>query len=273
MPFTKMILTFILFVSVLTISRPASAQAFGEVLARDDSETSFPEPLIFHNVTMNEFAAKMLEHRSTSLKKRAPLGHETVNSADQQALVEEWAARCRERYGTEYHIRWGTCLNRFTMEIHCDKPSAPVRTRTRRHSMECSSTAERQRKCELKAFMNYKGNPAHLPYCADIIPIREKEKEVDVVPKYDGYLTLPDEVRSPGTIDAFYEMSGVPFPALTGSFEYRGHHSSGKEFRSLSPKQAHSWACLGCPAGILYVSTVGYTSEAVGFSVPAGSWY
>lgn len=266
-----MILLYILVVAFLTISRPASAQDSGEVLTRDDGKASFPVPLVFHNLTMDEYTAKLSEHRGTSLKKRVPIGFESSNNADQQALVESWSAECVAKWGEGYRIRHGVCRSYGGLGFYCDKIADPDHARWKSSSLPCVGTKRRPKRCETKYVTNHRGNRARLPYCASVIPINEKEKEVDLVPQYDGYQSLPSEVWSPGTIDAFYEMAG-DFNGLTGSFDYRGHYSSGESFRSLSPKQVHSWACLGCPSGTLYVSTVGFKGEAVGFAVPAGSW-
>lgn len=53
---------FYLLVFLFAYHRPNSATAFGQVLAREDATTvpPFPEPLIFHNLTVEEFTAKLL---------------------------------------------------------------------------------------------------------------------------------------------------------------------------------------------------------------------
>lgn len=274
--------------AILAISYPGSAPAepFKPVLASDGTDAWFPEPIIFHNLSMEAFLFKMSEYRgssfnrrttndfqqaSPSIFKRAPVRGESENNAGQQAIVEDLSGQCALRFRDDsLRVVHGKCRDEAHMHWYCNNPDAP--TRQHKHTTRpCRSIQRSQRKCSIKTVYNYNGNIANVPYCADIIPIDEKTEEVDVVPTYEGYKTLPDEAWSPGTIDAFYEMAGQ-FSGLTGHFDYRGHYSSGKEFHSQSPSQSRSWACLGCPSGRLYIETVGFKSEAIGTTYPAGSF-
>ena len=271
----KMMSLHVLAAILLAISCPASAQACSKVLARDDGNASFPEPLIFHNLILEKSIAKLLEHWGPSLNKRGPVGKETTNSADQQCLVEEFSRYCRDTYGPTYRGRRGVCTDDVGMEYYCAmrerRGSQPS------HSFEyCHGTATEPKKCVEQEVYNYPGRRSKLPYCAKIIRTKERAAEVDEAPEYDGHRTLPDEAKSLGTVDIFWMLGdqlGVQLSGLTERFEYRGNSSSGKEFRSQSTKKSHSWCCLGCPSETLHVSTIGFMSEVVGFDGPVWSWY
>lgn len=295
--------------AVLALCYPgfASAGAFHQVLARSNADASFPEPLIFHNLTMEAFIAKLSEYRgswankrttsnsaedseyhsttpgaqvgsvplgkqaSSFISKREAIGGESKNNADQQAIVEDLSTACVASFPTEgLRFVHGRCAG-DRLDWWCER--LPGERYHRRHKRRgCVSTPKEPKRCAFTKVYNFKGSFVGAPYCADVIPIDEKTQEVDVVPTYEGYKTLPSEVWSPGTIDSFFQMAGE-FSGLTGNFQYYGHYSSGEGFHSQSPKQAHSWACLGCPSGTLYIETVGFKSEAIGMTYPAGSFY
>lgn len=244
-----------------------------------------PEPLIFYNLTKDEFHAKLLDYRGSSLKraasdaaedhshisKRVPVRGEMRNNAEQQAVMEQRAKSCEDTFDVGYRPLRGFCEDDDTaMFWYCDymeETLAFLKALRKR----CKSSEKHPAKCATLSLYNYRGNTVELPYCAEIIKVDKKEEELEFTPVYEGYKTLPYEVWSPGTWDSFYELAGH-FSGLTGNYEYRGHHASGQSFISQSPKQARSWACLGCPSGTLYVKTVGFKAEAWGFSLPAGSW-
>lgn len=163
------------------------------------------------------------------------------------------------------------------MEWFCKNPAQ----RARRWQMSDWCT-ERGKTCAEMPVTNFLGNKVRLPYCCDRIPIaRPADEGVQLVPVYEGHKTLPDEAWSPGTFDAFFQLAheyasqaaagassspSAGLAGLRGRWEYRGHYASGASFFDRNDTLAHSWSCLGCPSGTLYVETVGFTSEAVGFS-------
>lgn len=283
-----MLLLYIFIVAFLAISRPASVQShsLGKVLAGDDGRTSLQAPLIFYNLTEDEYTAKKLEHHGPPLNKRVALNGESANNAAQQAIVEYWSDLCL-RHGWNRRFRHGRCYDAHKMRGYCSVPGDDA---SLRHQPEVTRTCDRKAKppvrCATRQVWNYDGVKVRGPYCADVIEVDEEKEEEDFIeiedeeekeeeqeeewetksPRYDGFKPLPYEAPSPGTWDFFYELTGGD----AGHFVYHGNAPDGKKFRSQSPKQSNSWACLGCPSGILHVMTFGLKSEALGFSVPSG---
>lgn len=253
----------------------------GQFPATGDGNTPFPEPLIFYNLTMEEFHAKRWDYRQHTIRtrdpehlsKRVPFRQESKNNADQQAVVELRTETCVEKFGEGFRATSGTCRptkNVRFMEWSCQRL---VMTGL---AKKTGKTCEKGYKCAVMEIFNFYGRRVQLPHCVQVLPIDRKENDVDIVPVYEGHTVIPDNPAdpwspgswSPGTWDTFWHLSGE-FSGLTGNYEYRGHHASGKGFRSQSPKQVSSWCCMGCPSGTLYVSTVGFKSEALGFTVDA----
>lgn len=283
-----MLLLYITVVAVLMISRPFSVQShpLGEVLARDDGRTSPLAPLIFHNLTVDEYTAKKLEHHGPLLHKSVAYGGEIRNDASQQAIVEFWTETCREkRRNNRLRFRYGRCLGDKSMRGHCTIPGEETAMRTPPSvTLACYKKEEPPKRCVEKIVWNYDSHGVKGAYCVDVVEVdeekeedeneeekeEEKEEEEETKsPVYDGYKVLPYESPSPGTWDFFYELTG----GAAGHFVYHGDAPNGKKFESQSPKQSNSWTCLGCPSGILHVMTFGFKSEALGFSVPSGKWW
>lgn len=286
---------FPLLVLFLAFRHPASATIFGPVFAREGGTPAlaFPEPLIFHDLTMEEFHVKVLEYRGTSLKrtasdaaedpahngtltvhrlgKRIPFRGEQNNNAEQQVVVDARNSDCHDKHGENYRFASGNCKNN-QMTFYCNLLVGGARNTKKTMRRKCIGTKEEPETCRVIRVQNYKYHEVLAPWCAEFINVANKEKEVDFIPTYEGQKSLPDKEWTSGTIDTFWQLSG-PYEGLTGHYDYRGHFASGKTFESQSPKQANSWACLGCPAGVLYLATIGFKAQAFGLTVSSGSWF
>lgn len=271
----------IIAVALLAISRAASAEAFSPGLARDESKPSIPEPLVFYNLTREEFSAKVLEYRGTPkderatsdlfhLDKRVVVGFEFRNPPFIQSIIEARSSTCSRRFGEPYRLSSGYCSKQKKyrrLGVICRVPGEVGYKET---SEACPPT----QRCVVAMAINYLDNWVKVPYCGDTIEIQERTQDsADVVPTYEGHRTIPDPAQMPepphspsilDSIDQFWEVEDGHIPGLKAQWDYRGHYSNGNGFSSRSLCLAHSWSCVGCPAGTLYVSTNGFKSQAVG---------
>lgn len=256
---------------------------------------AYPEPHIFYNLTIEEFQAKRWEYQKRSLRnsaeaavdqdsavehpsylrKRVPVLHEVDNNAGQQAVVELRSLKCASKFGVDHRAISGSCPKSRPnqMNLSCQLPGSvrnPIGAGTRLEK-KTSEWCKKPTVCRTIVVRNFIGNTVHMPYCADVIEINKRENDADVVPAYEGQKTIYDAEAGPSdpsTVDTFWRIYGE-FEALTGNFDYRGRSASGQTFRAVSPKQVSSWCCMGCPPGTLYAETIGFKSQAVGFTVPA----
>lgn len=235
---------------------------------------SFPEPLIFLNLTQDEFMLKLLEHRRQDplVSKRNPVGYESKNiDPAVQALVEVQSRLCAQRFGEGFRVIRGFCGRgrlgtKNVLDIYCNNPPNFPRHGYRHTTKSC----QRGDICDTTTFINYHDLEATIAFCKSIIPVNKRPgPEVEIPPVYDGWKTLPDEVWSPGTFDTFFQLADEVSTGLKASWEYRGHHANGWGFLSDSNGKTTSFSCLGCPSGTLYVETVGFKSRAEGFTLPA----
>ena len=268
----------ILVVAILVMGRTVSTNpAFGLVLARVDDEAPL-EPLVFYGLTLEEFTAKVAEHRenrtrrdlggtsdSVLLGKRDRIGGEIENTDAQQDVVEARSSGCVTTFGPRYRATVGNCheKNPRRMVWYCsvfDRGTMAGRRRER------SQMCQADQRCAEMAITNFFGHRKALPYCQDKIAINKPTGDgIQLVPEYEGYKTLPYEVWSPGTIDTHWQLESE-LAELKGHWEYRGHYASGRTYINHSAEFSHSWSCIGCPSGTLYIATVGFMSHAVGFT-------
>lgn len=235
-----------------------------------------PEPIIFYNLTREEFLLKRAEH---TLTKRAFVELETLNlryHMDGQRLIEFLSLACITKFDDpRLRASRGSCSSSVKMDVYCSVPPGPVSVGVRHMVGDCRPGVE---ECVTLQAHNYRGAIRNFPYCQKVLPINKPPvAKVDASPRYEGSmeLTLPPpptdwgpvhpDLPSPGTIDAHFDMAGQ---YLKAAWEYRGHWSNGWGFLLTSVGLATSFSCLGCPSGTLYAETVGFKSRAVGFVLP-----
>lgn len=175
--------------------------------------------------------------------------------------------------GITYRAVKGHCADRTTLEYNCGKVGFPhaVSFVLRKPCIAKPGVPDEPPVCLTKEVYNVHGAKEKLPFCSEFINVMKKENDFDSVPTFEGSRDIPSNEWEPVYVDTFWGL-GDAFRGLTAKYDYRGHHPSGKAFRSQSPKKAHSWCCLGCPSGQLHVETVGFQAQAFGLTLPAGSW-
>lgn len=140
--------------------------ALGQVFAGDDGETLFPKPLIFHNLTMDEFHAKRWEHRQRTLHlgKRVAYGGENKNDADQQAVVEQHVLNCREAgFGDTWRPVSGHCLVHQPHRYIVVCSDTRDNSRPPKRKQTTKACREEDQLCGLKGVYTYSAKPARLP--------------------------------------------------------------------------------------------------------------
>lgn len=273
-----MILLYIFAFTLVAASQSVPAEGFDQVLPRDTGHPPFA-PLIFHNLTKQEFIAKREEVRRR-LAKREVFGDEVRNDYFTQQTLEARNVKCEERFGTTHRFASGYC--------HADRPrflGITCRHRTERAArnirLRASETCVSPQKCDVIFGWNFYGNRVRIPHCVDVIEINERTSaNADPVPEYEGSMRVPSPAsdaqappHSPSildSIDQIWEVEDGHIPGLTAQWDYRGAYSNGNGFSSRSFGMAHSWSCIGCPSGTLYVSTVGFRAQALGSVLTSG---
>lgn len=272
----------ILTIASVAVPHPASAETSRQVHARDDGQPIPREPLVFWNLTVEEFDAKRREYRGAPgdkratgdlghLEKRYPYLHEVLNPYFKQMVVEERSATCESRFGIEYRVTTGYCPShrRTRMLFTCRHKTLVGNQR------ESSQTCPPNHVCaSVRQVINFLGHSVQIPYCAEELQINQRTDEsADAVPSYEGHRTIPEAPQPPepphspsvlDSIDQIWHIEDGHIPGLTGQWDYRGRYSNGNGFSSRSFGMAHSWSCIGCPAGTLYVETVGFKATALG---------
>lgn len=276
-----------IFIAVLlAVSHSVPAKpAFGQVLASDGGSASFPEPLMFYNLTREEFAAKLLEHRSATkratgnsihLHKRDFYLEERANDYEEQMLLEARQEICDTNLGRgTYRIASGHCRSNHAnrMVVICRRKGD---TTVRRERFEdcpegylCDSS---------KKVINFLGLEVKMPDCRQVLETNERASDnADPVPTYEGHQPIPGPNQltpdttepqwSPSALDnvsTFWEIHDERYIGLTGQWEYFGHYRNGQGFSSRSFGNTRTWSCIGCPAGVLYLVVYGFKTKALG---------
>lgn len=246
-----------------------------------------PEPIFLFNLTREEFMHKRSEHRITKREFVLEEYQSQGKYMNGQRVLEALSEVCAQRFGAGYRCYRGTCaatnVKRYPMlDFHCNNPSDEPHYPSV-NSRHASRACARGQTCDTFPAVNYAGKRKLFPYCKDTMKINKRPAaEVEVPPRFEGQASLPnpeetwqisDDLPSPGTIDTVYHMADH-IAGLQASWEYRGHWENGWNFITGSKGMASSFSCLGCPKGVLYAETVGFKSQAEGFTLPhiASPW-
>lgn len=225
---------FNLLYTLLAILQPISTKYAASGLAGVDGNLSFPEPLIFYNLTREEFTILTMEHRSTQAAKHAisdptyldkrwsalEAGELNNPGEFEKGILQQRNNDCEERFTDVYkRISSGRC-----------KPSRP-------HSvfMRCrnkiswimtdywSKTCGKDSICKTTKVLNWWNKDVKVPYCQAMFPINERTSDsTAAVPTYEGHQVIPPPVpnstpdsppHSPSVLDhleTFWESSSPP---------------------------------------------------------------
>lgn len=260
-------------------------------LAVANGNLSYPEPLIFYNLTREEFSIKFLEYRASRETNQRAIRHPTVldkrwstldrhetdprNGEFQRLLLIERNNDCEiKHHSSDWRHSSGWCAARrpWSVNWRCKEKSTPY------NGPDYTKSCGPGYRCATTDFINWWGRPAKITYCQYIFTVNERVSDDSAaVPSYEGHQVIPPPVpnsspdnpslpHSPSVLDHIETFWDVDPPSLDvkAQWDYRGTYSNGNEFSSTSMGLAHTWSCIGCPAGILYVTLFGFTGKAVG---------
>lgn len=156
-------------VLLLAFSYPVPCTASGQLFAREagTADQGFPEPCVFHNLTRDEFAVKVLDYYAEYLLKRTvtdsagdtahhntltghqngrcvPYSNEKANNAAQQAVVQQRNEDCANGFGSQYQFISGNCERENSLDFYYNLvPDGLKRTRKHR-SKRCLDTVPKK---------------------------------------------------------------------------------------------------------------------------------
>ncbi|QUC17247.1 uncharacterized protein UV8b_01488 [Ustilaginoidea virens] len=205
------------------------------------------------DLTIDEFLAEVSRRKkqtspSLPLYKRAPLGQESRNNLEVNAVIEELhrvcrsitdshrstGGKCRWEFGSGWEQQGENREPKTTREIHCQIPeqAGSQRSALRR--------CPQGQVCRIRRGYNYAGDWVEFPFCEDEIPfLRDKDNFVAVYS-----VSKP----GPGGAQAVSYHVDIDWPATNAP----GRNAF---FEDTSGKKgwARSWSCFFCPPGLVTI--------------------
>lgn len=254
---------------IFTVTSLAVTYAVAAQSSQDNSTP--PAPLIFYNLTRAEFSSKLLEHRSKRfLSKRRPYNnYERENDSFQQQAIDTCSRICEER----------NPILRATSAICRKQKSSRYIAVTCRDTysydrVKLHGACELNYVCDTIRVKNFLGHEVSMAYCRNEVEVNERAgTSTDGIPIYEGHSTIPaatenEPPHSPSALDSLDSMWEIEDGAIPGllvaQWDYHARYSNGNSFAAGSLGFAHSWSCIGCPAGTLSIQSVGIKVTAIG---------
>ncbi|EXK23710.1 hypothetical protein FOMG_19530 [Fusarium oxysporum f. sp. melonis 26406] len=219
----------------------------------DDTMSSFPWNETDNDVQAETGNSLSRRGRVVNLKKRDPVGWETLNDHVTNDMLQALHDLCVQKFGAGHRATSGLCLGKLK-RVSCGKPD--VRGTVGKANAPCGEHEE----CTTFEAVNFRRLAAKFPVCGARIEVTERH-DIGRHTEWDG-VWYPESPKSPGTYDSFAQMAG----SLNGFFDFNGVYSSGEGMSSRG--NGHSWSCINCPGGKLTITSTNRATWAIGYTSP-----